>query len=197
MRDPGAASRLVGDAQAQLAAATDDVRRIVRGLRPPALDDVGLAGAIRAYAEAATGTMRVAIASDALDGLPAATEAAAYAIAMEAITNAVRHSGATRCDVALRRGSDDLVLRIEDDGRGTDERGADRRGTDGRGTDERGTDDTTAGLGIASMQRRARELGGVVLVEHAPTGTTVVARLPIAAGVAAPEPASSTETART
>ncbi|WP_353828932.1 sensor histidine kinase [Agromyces sp. SYSU T0242] len=164
--DPGAAVHLVGEARQQVTHAVDDVRRIVRGLRPPALDDIGLVGAVRAYADAMTGPVRVEV-KGTTPALSAATEAAAYAIALEAISNAVRHSGGSRCTVSLEFDAGQLVLRVADDGHGP--------GTGG------------VGVGSESMARRARELGGRLEVSGGTTGTTVVARIPGAAvGVEAP-----------
>ncbi|GAA2045941.1 hypothetical protein GCM10009819_36970 [Agromyces tropicus] len=158
-QDAAEAVRLVADAREQVTQAVDDVRRIVRGLRPPALDDVGLVGAIRAYAEAVTGPVRVEVDADDPPALPAAVESAAYAIALEAVANAVRHSGGSRCTVSLDRDGDRLLLVVADDGHG-------RR-------------DEAPGLGLASMERRARELGGRLEVVDGPGGTTVEARLPL------------------
>ncbi|WP_234659583.1 sensor histidine kinase [Agromyces marinus] len=167
-RHPPDAVRLVADARAQLAAAVDDVRRIVRGLRPPVLDDVGLAEAVRAYAAAVDGAVRVEVVGGAPEPLPAAVEAAAYAIALEAIANAIRHSGGSRCRVSFGRDGDRLVLEVVDDGTGIA--------------------DGAPGIGSASMERRAREQGGRVDIVSDAAGTTVRASLPLAEPAAAEAP---------
>ena len=82
-------------AQAQDAVA--DIRRLVYGLRPPALDDLGLVGALRAHAahhDAAASRVTVEAPGATLPPLPAAVEVAAYRIAQEALTNVVRHAEA-------------------------------------------------------------------------------------------------------
>jgi signal transduction histidine kinase len=89
-------------------------------------------------------------------------EVAAYRIAQEAMTNVVRHAGATSCTVRfeLDRKAGLLSLEVEDDGRGLD---------GGRGT----------GIGFSSMRERAEELGGTCVVESLRTGgTRVWAELP-------------------
>ena len=149
------------------------MRRLVDGLRPPALDELGLAGAIGTQAsrldrrgEAAPGlTIDVECVPPRLPDLPAAIEVAAYRIAVEAMTNAVRHAGASTCRVRVEAGSE-LLIEVLDDGRGV--AAGDRPGT-----------------GLESMRERAAEVGGDVAVEARPEGgTRVLARLPL--GLAAP-----------
>ena len=98
-----------------------EVRRIVEGLRPPALDDLGLFGALaelgRQLAAAPGSTLALELPEDA-PALPAAVEVAAYRIAQEALTNVVRHAGASRCRVAGSVSDHALVLEVSDDGRG-------------------------------------------------------------------------------
>lgn len=167
-RDPPGAERLLAELGTEVAAAVADVRRLVDGLRPPAIDELGLVGALRVSAERlrAPGGPDVAFEADgALGELPAAVEVAAYRIGTEALTNAIRHAGASRCTVRVA-GGPDLTLVVEDDGRGLPA-------------------SPRAGVGLASMFERAAELGGACLVEpRAGGGTRVVARLPLAHGPA-------------
>lgn len=143
-----------------------DIRRLIYGLRPPALDDLGLVSAIREGA-AQTGTecgdLEVVVEAPAiLPVLPAAVEVAAYRIAQEALTNVARHAEARHCVLRLALEDDGEALRvaIEDDGRGRDP-------------------DGPVGIGIASMRERAEELGGTWSIERLPSGgTRVSARLP-------------------
>jgi signal transduction histidine kinase len=140
-----------------------DVRRIVEGLRPPALDELGLAGAIEQLADRLTAGTDLLVDVRVADplGLAAAVEVAAYRIAQAALTNVVRHSGAHRACVGLHADDRELVLEVSDDGSGTP---APRDG----------------GVGLASMRERAEELGGHVEVTGRPgEGTRVVARLPV------------------
>jgi signal transduction histidine kinase len=161
---PGAAAALLGDARAEIQDAVADVRRLVYDLRPPALDELGLAGALREQAGrlSAASELRIDVhASPSLNGLPAAVEVAAYRIVLEAMTNAARHARARRCVVRIEVDGA-LELEIGDDGQGL-------------------PSGYRAGVGLASMRERAEELGGICEIEPggAP-GTRVRARLPLA-----------------
>ena len=80
--------------------AINEIRELAYGLRPPALDELGLLGAIKVKTHALPG-LPIDIEAGDLPALPAAVEVAAYRIVMEALTNVARHSGATRAKVAL------------------------------------------------------------------------------------------------
>jgi signal transduction histidine kinase len=164
--DPERAARLLAELQAEVSAAVVDVRRLVDALRPPAIDEVGLVGALRLAADRleSPGSPRLEVEADGgLPDLPAAVEVAAYRIGTEAMTNAVRHAAAATCSLRLV-GGDDLTVVVEDDGRGIP-------------TEHR------TGVGLVSMRERAAELGGECRVEPRPGGgTRVVARLPLALG---------------
>jgi len=170
---PEAADRLLAQMETDMDGILAEVRRIVYDLRPPALDQLGLAGALRAYAEAVergeTGdthpnlTVRVETA-DGLPPLPAAVEVAAYHIAREALTNVVRHAQAQHCTLRLALDSGEsgrLRLSIEDDGLGF-------------------AGSMPAGVGLTSMRERAAELGGTCTIKAEPgKGTRVRAELPL------------------
>jgi signal transduction histidine kinase len=145
-----------------------DVRRIVEGLRPPALDELGLAEALHQLGGrlARDGHRVVDVSVAALPPLSAAVEVAAYRIAQEALTNAVRHSGAGQCTVALTVECGWLGVRVADDGHG---RVVPRDG----------------GIGLQTMRERAEEIGGRLEIGGADAGGTVVtALLPLAQQVA-------------
>ena len=135
-------------------------------LRPPALDELGLVGALGEQAASFAGEpgrpLDVVVDARAnLPPLPAAVEVAAYRIAVEAMTNVARHSGARTASVRLPAEGGDLVVEVVDDGRGVDP-GA------------------HAGVGHRSMRERADELGGTFEVTSVPGGgTRVRARLPL------------------
>jgi two-component system NarL family sensor kinase len=111
------ADQMLADAHGDVQAAMEEVRRLAHDLRPPALDELGLAAALR---DRATRILAVGCALDfaasGLDGpLPAAVEVAAYRIAAEAVHNVARHAGATRCSVRLRGSGDELLVEVTDD----------------------------------------------------------------------------------
>jgi two-component system NarL family sensor kinase len=159
--------QILGELRGETQDAIADVRRVVYELRPPALDELGLVGALREQAIRLSGsgdtradalTVRVD-APETLSSLPAAVEVAAYRIATEALTNVVRHANARHCVVRLTV-SGTLLVEIADDGRGL------RR--------------SQAGVGLNSMRERAAELGGACSVgaDHG-GGTLVRAELPL------------------
>ncbi|HSO29783.1 MAG TPA: histidine kinase [Candidatus Sulfomarinibacteraceae bacterium] len=163
-RDPEAARRMLSDLQAEARGALADIRRLVYGLRPPALDELGLVGAIRQHADRLTGAVpRIEIDAPAkIPDLPAAVEVAAYRIAVEGLENAAHHADARSCWVRLRLDGA-LVVEVDDDGGGI-------------------APDTVSGVGLTSMRERALELGG--RCEIGPRrggGTRVSAWLPLPA----------------
>ncbi|MGY1712560.1 histidine kinase [Geodermatophilus sp. SYSU D00758] len=153
---PEDADRLLRQARDDVAAALADVRRLVHDLRPPALDDLGLAGAVRQQAERLLAPrVAVTVEADGLPDLPAAVEVAAYRIASEALANVARHAAATRVRVALGRADGALAVEVADDGVGI---------APGR----------AAGVGLVSLRERAAELGGRCTVTCPAEGGTVV-----------------------
>ncbi|MHC1560113.1 sensor histidine kinase [Actinomycetospora sp. C-140] len=142
-----------------------DVRRLINELHPTALDELGLAEAVRRHAQRLArgepAPLAFAVLDEPVGELPAAVEVAAYRILVEALTNVARHSGATHAEVDIRRCDGDLVVGVRDNGTGA----ADR---------------WDAGVGLASMLERAAELGGLVSAAPSPAGGRVEARLPLA-----------------
>lgn len=162
-RDPAAAEAVVVELRDEIRAAIADIRRLVYELRPPALDELGLAGAMRSLAAQYTSAdgLRVVIdAPESLPPLPAAVEVAAYRIAQEALTNVARHARARTCMIRLTL-AEDLRLEIKDDGIGLPAQ-------------------PHAGVGLRSMRERAAELGGTCAAETAlDGGAQVLVRLPL------------------
>jgi signal transduction histidine kinase len=155
-KDPATAGSRLQEASRTVQDVVADVRRLVHDLRPPALDDLGLVGALRQLAgQLGRGGPEITVSDDGVGSLPAAVEVAAYRIVAEALTNTVRHARATRADVGLCRFGDALRLEVVDDGQGLGE-------------------DVEAGVGLRSMRERALELGGRVEVTCPPSGGTVV-----------------------
>lgn len=161
--DAPRAKELLSTLRTDTRTAIADVRRLVDDLRPPALDELGLVGALRQRADqlswrADGASVKVSISADGLPVLPAALEVAAYRIATEALTNVVRHSRATVAVLALRCGSE-LEIEVMDDG---PPNGAWR-----------------PGVGLQAMRERAAELGGEFEAGPSATGGRVRATLPL------------------
>ncbi len=142
----------------------DDVKRIVRDLRPTALDDQGLAAALAEFARTFDGVIAIDLdLPKAEPELPAAVEIAVYRIATEALTNVVRHAGARSCCVCLAV-ADRVELDVRDDGIGI-------------------ASAHPPGVGLATMRERAGQLGGTLAITAVePHGTRVHASLPVAVG---------------
>jgi len=162
--NPDKADELLVLLRAETAGAITEIRRLVEGLRPPALDELGLVAAVQQHASnlhSAAGTpLAVSVeVQAALPPLPAATEVAAYRIIIEALTNVVRHAEATRAVVELAVAEDALALSVRDDG-----------GTRG---------DWTPGVGIASMRERSQQVGGTLTATALADGGLVRARIPL------------------
>ncbi len=159
---PEEAERWVRPLEDGIRATVADVRRIVDDLRPPALDDLGLAGAI---GQRATAIYPGTVVTDCLNGdpLPAALEVATYGIATEALANVARHTRASQVTVSLETTSAPGLLQLEvcDNGPGLPAR-------------------VNPGVGLRSMRERAEEVGGTCEIRSTPGGGTVVrAELPI------------------
>jgi two-component system NarL family sensor kinase len=149
---------LLAEAREQVRDAISEVRRLVDDLRPPAIDEVGLLGAIRQRASALSGGVVIEVSGpDPMPDLPAAVEVAAFRIASEAMANVARHSRASRCQVHVGvNGSFEMT--IADNGRGADP---------GDGT-------IGPGVGWTSMRERAAELGGRCTISERAQGGLVV-----------------------
>jgi len=157
-KDPDAARRTIATLSGHVQDVVGDVRRLAHDLRPPALDDRGLVGALSQQAEqvsASGGPTVTVVADDDLAALPAAVEVAAYRIAGESLTNAVRHAQATHVEVRLTLDGPALLVEVADDGRGI-------------------APEAQVGVGLLSLRERAAERGGRSEVTCPSTGGTVV-----------------------
>lgn len=152
-KDPDAAEREIAGVSGHVQDVVADVRRLVHDLRPPALDDRGLAGALRQQGELLEPAATVV--AGELGSLPAAVEVAAYRIAGEAMTNAARHARASTCTVRLEVADHALLVEVADDGVGI-------------------APSAQAGVGLVGLRERAAELGGRSEITCPTSGGTVV-----------------------
>ncbi|MGH2762318.1 MAG: sensor histidine kinase [Thermoleophilaceae bacterium] len=163
--DPALASQALRGVADAVRESLDELRRIARELRPEALDDLGLVNALIALSTrvGAQGGPRVRRELQArVPPLPADVELVVYRIAQEALTNALRHSGAGEASMSLSADAENLTLGVADDGKGMPDRLP-------RGT-----------AGIAGMRERALLVGGRLRIESAPEqGTEVRLTIPL------------------
>jgi signal transduction histidine kinase len=163
-RDPGAAEALLLELRTQCQATIANIRQLAYDLRPPALDELGLIGAIHEYGrqiESKDGLQIKFESSNDIPTLPAAVEVAAYRITLEALANIIKHSQGSCCQISISMIGKNLQLEICDDGMGLPV-------------------EIQPGIGLNSMRERAAELGGTCVIEALPqSGTRVLARLPL------------------
>ena len=158
--DPQAAAAMLDEASGDLAKATEELRELARGIHPAVLSDRGLEAAVESLAQRAP--LPVEIDASVEGRLPEPVEAAAYFVVSEALTNVVRHSGADRAEVGIRRDNGRLVVEVADDGTG----GAD-----------------PAGSGLRGLADRVAALDGRLRVDDPAGGGTIVrADIPLGGG---------------
>jgi two-component system sensor histidine kinase UhpB len=138
------------------------VRNVLAELRPPALDDYGLAAALRAYSTSLSASTGLLVRFDGADITPRPaplTETALFRIAQEALMNAAKHAGAGSIAVELTATASIIALTITDDGVGFDKAfpGANR-----------------AAWGITTMRERAEAVGAVLDIDAQPGAGTRV-----------------------
>jgi len=160
--NPVAADALVVEWRVHLRKVIADVRSLVYALRPPALDELGLLGALHEQINQyrSSGVKLTLNAPEHLPSLAAAVEVACYRIVQEALTNVIRHAYARTCTVHLTSETQ-LILEVIDDGQGL-------------------PPEARRGVGLNSMWERAEELGGTCeLFSGSSGGVRVRACLPL------------------
>lgn len=164
----GSAEASLDSLKTQTQEAIGEIRRLAYELRPPALDELGLTGALEEYvarsngANGNTSPTRVSLETpEAPLRLPAAAEVAIYRIAVEGIVNVMKHAHASDCLVSLAAEDGTAKIEITDNGIGIEV-------------------GQPAGVGLSAMRERAAELGGTCTAEpRAGGGTRVHATIPI------------------
>jgi len=144
--DPDQADALLRSLRTETTTAIQEIRHLVYGMRPPALDELGLVPALRQQADQLRTPdgrpLRVTLDAAGLPALAAAVEVAAYRITVEALTNSARHSGSDEAVATLEVHDGTLVIAVRDGG---------QQGGHWQ-----------PGVGLASMRERAAELGGTL-----------------------------------
>jgi signal transduction histidine kinase len=156
---PGSeAEQLLAEARHELAVSLQELRDLARGIHPAILSDRGLPEALEALT--ARTPLPVELLVEPGGRPPEPVEVAAYYLVSEAVTNILRHSGATGASVSVTRRGTRLVVAVADDGVG----GADRN----------------AGSGLRGLTDRIEALGGQLEVSSPPgAGTTLLAEIPL------------------
>ncbi|AWS40732.1 sensor histidine kinase [Streptosporangium sp. 'caverna'] len=154
--DPDRGKALLREARVGAATSLTELRELVRGISPPVLNERGLVDAVRAFA--LDSPLEVAVSADVRLRLDPPIESAVYFGIAELVTNAVKHARATRARISIARDDTDLVVEVEDNGRG----GADVR----------------AGGGLAGLRRRLAVFDGALEITS-PAGGPTRARMTV------------------
>jgi PAS domain S-box-containing protein len=157
----------VAELRGLVAGTLETVRRISRELRPPMLDELGFAEAViwltRTFAQSSG--LRIDLKAGLIPDLSAEQSTALYRVLQEALTNAARHSGATRIDVRVHVAAAALTLDVSDNGVGM----------------PAGQPESSGSLGLLGMRERMRMVGGTLDIAAPKSGgTTISARIPLA-----------------
>ena len=171
---PGSRDReqRIADTLALLDAMIGQVRALSLDLRPPLLDELGLAAALRGYVEALGKRSGVAIdlrMDEVPREIPNEVEIAVFRVVQESLTNVLRHAGTATAAVELKYDSSGIDLEVADRGKGFEVGRALERASTGRH------------IGLLGMKERVESMGGAMTIESAPgRGTRIRARIPLA-----------------
>jgi signal transduction histidine kinase len=134
-----------------------ETRLLIFELRPPILEQEGLASALRARLESVESRsgLKAQIQLQEVGQLPAKVEAGLYGVSNEALNNVLKHARATEVKVSLKKESGKVILEIQDNGVGFDINAA------------------AGGMGLSGMKERAEQFGGEMQIKSGPSGTTI------------------------
>lgn len=158
------------------------VRSMSYLLHPPMLDEIGLKSALEWYLDGLAKRSGIEIEIEVQTGFPRYTaelETTVFRVVQEALTNILRHSGASRASVSLFEEQDRLILSIQDNGKGVSDKIAEFR-------------PDRMGVGIGGMRQRVKQLGGALKIVNSSPGTLVQAIIPSATLVRKEESVSAT-----
>ena len=165
-----AARKRLRDVGQQAATVSDDLRRVAHQLHPATLDHLGLAIAVRSYAEEFTRSTAIPVKVTSINvphEIPIEVSGGLFRIVQEALRNVAKHANSAKVEIVVAGVSGGLALFIRDDGEGFDIESARRKG----------------GLGLISIQERARLLEGKLSLETEPgKGVLLTIQCPIVGG---------------
>lgn len=162
------ATQLLTEVQDRLSQGADELRRIVRGVRPASLD-TGLVASVRSMCDKLEGDrgLKVEFEAKGCEALPPEEEHLVYRVVQQALDNVGAHAGAHHVRVRLVRGARNLEAEVVDDGRGFEPKLI-------------GDFAARGSVGLASMQERANVGGGSLWIWSRPgAGTTIRLRIPL------------------
>lgn len=168
------AVKLVAETREIAGECSRELRNISYLLHPPLIDEVGLAFAIKWFADGFAQRTGIGVAVEIEEGFPRLdrdVEMPLFRIVQEALTNVYRHSGAKQARVILHREGHFLHLQIQDDGSGFEGENP------GQGDSPESLPEITHGVGLAGIRERLANLGGKLDIENSPKGVTLTIRL--------------------
>jgi two-component system NarL family sensor kinase len=168
----GKAAQIVAETRQIAMECSRELRNVSYLLHPPLIDEVGLAFAVKWFADGfskRTGISTTVEIDEAFPRLDTELEMPLFRVVQEGMTNIYRHSGADRAWVRLENKGRSFVLEIRDNGRGF---GEGFPGEDG------GEKERSAGVGLAGIKERLANVGGTLEIESSPLGSTLTIRVP-------------------
>ncbi len=169
------------DSESLVQEMSSEVRTISHLLHPPLLDEAGLLSALRWYVEGFSVRSNIQVDLDLpadFKRLPRESETAVFRVVQESLTNIHRHSGSPMATIRLRQRDHQVLVEIEDKGKGIPAEKQEEMSSAGQ-----------PGVGIRGMRERLRQLGGTLEINSNGSGTVVTVWLPI------PEPSQADEAA--
>ena len=148
-----------------------EVRTISHLLHPPLLDEAGLASALRWYVDGFSQRSHIKVDLDMAEDfgrLPSEMETAIFRVVQESLTNIHRHSGSPVAKIRVRQRQDDVLVEIEDKGKGIPPKKLEELAAAG-----------TPGVGLRGMRERLRQLGGTLEITSSASGTIVSVKIPV------------------
>jgi len=172
-KEPSKQAALLADSSSLIDQLSREIRTVSHLLHPPLLDEVGLAPALRWYADAFAqrSGLAVGLEIDDVGRFGQETETSLFRVVQECLANAHRHSRAKTVGIRLHRTNGKILLTVKDDGAGMPRQVLDRL---------RAPDASLVGVGLAGMQERIKQLGGRLEIASGGWGTAIRAALPVA-----------------
>ncbi len=166
-------AKRISDCREMVSRCTSEIRTLSYLLHPPLLDDMGLASAVRSYAEGFAERSKIRVELDIpneFGRLSSDTETALFRVVQQSLANIHRHSGSCVAKINIRQDAEQVTVVISDEGCGIAPDVLKQFDTDGR----------LLGVGIAGMRERVRVMKGRFNVKSSQDGTTIEVSLPLA-----------------